>query len=169
MYTSLIPRLSCVGTRAWEWGYMYTCDDWLWDWLEFCLSTHAVPGEDGGSGSDEEGGRKVTFSYKSDRKAVREGPVDMGATLQLETEPEKRVNCSLIACPQPLTLLFFFPNYTCVSLHSSAIILFPLTHLFLHLPYHGGYHFFQHNFSYFTMECHMSKYSVGIHGTGNSD
>ena len=61
---------------------------------EFCLFAPAVPGEDGGSGSDEEGGRKVTFSYKSDRKAVREGPVDMGATLQLETEPEKRVNCS---------------------------------------------------------------------------
>ena len=60
---------------------------------EFCLFTRAVPGEDGGSGSDEEGGRKVTFSYKSDRKAVREGPVDMGATLQLETEPEKQVNC----------------------------------------------------------------------------
>ena len=35
----------------------------------------------------------MTFSYKSDKKAVREGPVDMGATLQLETEPEKRVNC----------------------------------------------------------------------------
>ena len=57
------------------------------------LSTHLVSGEDGGSGSDEEGGQKVTFSYKSDKKAVREGPVDMGATLQLETEPEKRVNC----------------------------------------------------------------------------
>jgi len=40
----------------------------------------------------------VTFSYKSDKKAVREGPVDMGATLQLETEPEKRVNCPHTTC-----------------------------------------------------------------------
>ena len=112
MYTSLIPRLSCVNTRAWEWGYIWWLAMFLW--LEFCLFNRAVPGEDGGSGSDEEGGRRVTFSYKSDRKAVREGPVDMGATLQLETEPEKRVNCSHGS--QPLSLLFFVPNCICTCL-----------------------------------------------------
>lgn len=35
----------------------------------------------------------MTFSYKSKRKAIPEGPEDMGATMQLETEPEKKVGC----------------------------------------------------------------------------
>lgn len=36
----------------------------------------------------------MTFSYKSKRKAIPEGPEDMGATMQLETEPEKKVGCT---------------------------------------------------------------------------